>query len=53
MRNPPSDLKTSAHGKALSSEAQSINQGTLIPETGDCGLEKLHLDKSLGANPFL
>lgn len=52
MRSPPSDLKTSAHCKALSSEAESKNQGTLVPEKGDRALEKVHLDNSLGANPL-
>ena len=34
------------------SEAGNKNQGALIPEKGDVALEKVHLDTSLGVNPF-
>lgn len=50
MSSPPSHLETSARGKALSSDAESKNQGTPTPEEGDNALGKVHLDNSLGAN---
>lgn len=49
-RSPSSVLKTSAHCKAPSPEAEGENQGDLTPEKGNPALEKIHLDKSSGAN---
>lgn len=51
-RSPSSVLKTSAHCKAPSPEADGENRRDFIPEKGDPALEKIHLDKSSGTNPF-
>ena len=51
-RSPLSAPQTCAYSKVPSPEAKSEDQGYVIPEKDDLALEKVHLDKSSGANPF-